>query len=318
MFNKVKREVFSIDIALPMRRFKNILILHFLSNSAFCFQFYLQFRIPVPYSASAFRFRIPVPHSGSVFRIITNERLKQKNYQSSGNANSELSTQRIDDLNKVNNSTLHILSPVTFPKDALPKLVHSNLTDSMTNESSMQRICNEPSETRISKRPKRKVCHEYSKTEGEEIVRLDVKLSTLKEKRKNADQRNCKRLGALPLVDLSNEKQHYKLIPRDDLDPADVYVRDKAKQVHPIKRKKNPFWKHQLRNRPPSLLRRPTKDWLNHLELVHIITTNPPYKDVSSNQKNLQNDQYQPESQTDWKKPITFLPLVGEVLCKAQ
>ena len=44
-------------------------------------------------------------------KSITNERIKQKNYQSSGNANSELSTRRIDDLNKVNNSTLHILSP---------------------------------------------------------------------------------------------------------------------------------------------------------------------------------------------------------------
>ena len=39
----------------------------------------------------------------------------------------------------------------------------------MTNKSSMPRICKEPSETQISKRPKQKVCHAYSKTEGEKM-----------------------------------------------------------------------------------------------------------------------------------------------------
>ena len=63
------------------------------------------------------------------------------------------------------------------------------------------------------------------------------------------------------------------------LDSAVVDAPSKAKQVHPIKSKKNSSWTQQLRKRPPSILRRPTKDWSNHLDLVHLKTTNPPFKD---------------------------------------
>ena len=57
----VKREAIFIIIALPTRRFKTILILYFLPNSAF----YLQFRIPVPYSGSAF---YPYPNVLRLYR----------------------------------------------------------------------------------------------------------------------------------------------------------------------------------------------------------------------------------------------------------
>ena len=80
--------------------------------------------------------------------------------------------------------------------------------------------------------------YEPSKTESEENV--GVQSSTLKENRKSADKRSCKRLDAVPLVDLSNDTQ-CKFTPRVNLDPADVYACAKANQVHPIKSKKDPF-----------------------------------------------------------------------------
>ena len=99
-------------------------------------------------------------------------------------------------------------------------------------------------------------------------------------KKENIDQRNYKRLGALPLADLS---------------------KDKAEQVDPIKGKKNPFWKHHLRNRPPSQVRRSTKDWFNHLEVVHIITTNPLTKTCLQNQRTLRTTNISPNHKPNGK-----------------
>ena len=108
-------------------------------------------------------------------KSITNERFKQKNNQSSGNANSELSTRRADDLNQVNNSTLQIPSLVTSPKVALSRPAQINQIDNTTNEPSIPRNCNEPSDTLISESPKNKVYYVYPKTDGGENVQPHVK-----------------------------------------------------------------------------------------------------------------------------------------------
>jgi hypothetical protein len=72
----------------------------------------------------------------------------------------------------------------------------------------------------------------------------------------------------------------------------------------PLKnRKKNPFQK-LFKTRPPSLLRRPTNDWLNHLKLLHLITTDNSFKN--------QFPKYQSESRPELRKPSVFLPMTGQ------
>ena len=186
-----------------------------------------------------------------------NENIKQAHYHSNENANLEIGTQVVGDLNKDNNKQ----------------------SDSIRNELSMPITGYEPSKTPANNYHKQNICNAFLRTESEENV--GVQSSMLKEKRRSADKRSCKCLGALPLVDLSNDTQ-CKFTPRVNLDPADVDACAKAKRVHPIKSKTNPSRTQQLRNRPASILRRPTKDWLNHLNLVHLITTNPSLKDQFS------------------------------------
>lgn len=77
------------------------------------------------------------------------------------------------------------------------------------------------------------------------------------------------------------------------------------KKTRKVSFRKNPFPKNQLRSRPPSCLHRPTKEWLNHLELVHQVT-----KPI----KHFRDDQFLSELQLDLSKNIAFLPLIG--LCR--
>jgi hypothetical protein len=65
---------------------------------------------------------------------------------------------------------------------------------------------------------------------------------------------------------------------------------------------KNPFLKNHFRSRPPSFLKRPTQDWLNHLELVHQVMK--PNHSLDG--------QFLFESQPDLSKNIAFLPLIGQ------
>jgi hypothetical protein len=223
-------------------------------------------------------------------KSINNEHFKQKNNQSNGNANLDINIQSAD-VNKENNRSLYIPLPVTSPNRVLSKSVN-NLTDSMSVESFKPRNLNKLSVTLINKHPKQKA------SQDEESIQPSGKLSTLNTKINFVDKYN-----------------RHKIIPRDYRNhTSHLVAHDKAEHVPLEKRKKNPFRKHYFRNKPPSLLRRPTKDWLNHLNLVHLITTDSPHKNQFLNQKNLHNGQYQSESRTDFrKKRITFLPLVGAV-----
>jgi hypothetical protein len=64
----------------------------------------------------------------------------------------------------------------------------------------------------------------------------------------------------------------------------------------------DPFRKNHFRSRPPSYLKRPTQDWLNHLELVHQVMK----------PNNSWDGQFLFESQPDLSKNIAFLPLIGQ------
>jgi hypothetical protein len=210
-------------------------------------------------------------------KSIINEPLKQKSNQSNGNANLDINIQSAD-LNKENNRSLYIPFPVTPPNGVLLKSVN-NLTDSMSDESFKQRNYNKLSEILINKHPKQKTRQEV------ESIQPSGKLSTPNTKINFVDKHN-------------RHKVAY----------------DKAEYVPLEKRKKNPLRKHYFLYKPPSLLRRPTKDWLNHLNLVHIITTDSSHKNWFFNKKNLHNGHHQFESRTDFqRKRITFLPLVGAV-----
>ena len=193
-------------------------------------------------------------------KLAANENIKQTNYHSNENANLEMGTQGLGDLNKENNSQ----------------------TDSIRNELSTPTAWNESSKTPINKHYKQKICHAFLKTKSEENI--GVQSSTPKEKRKNPNKCSCKRLGALPLVDLSNDTQ-CKLTPRVNLDPADVYTRAKAKKVHPIKSKKNLFWIQQLQNRPPSIYSSPTDQRLvKPLRTCPFNNHQPPFQESVFNQ----------------------------------
>ena len=210
-------------------------------------------------------------------KSIINEPLKQKSNQSNGNANLDINIQSAD-LNKENNRSLYIPLHVTSANGVLLKSVN-NSTDSMSDESFKPRNHNKLSEILINKHPKQRASQDV------ESIQPSGKLSTPNTK-----------------INFVVKHNRHKI------------AHDKAEHVPLEKRKKNPFRKHYFRNKPPSLLRRPTKDWLNHLNLVHLITTDSPHNNQFLNQKNLHNGQYQFESRTDFRrKRITFLPLVGAV-----
>ena len=83
--------------------------------------------------------------------------------------------------------------------------------------------------------------------------------------------------------------------------PATIEIAESICDQHFFR--KNPFPKNQLRSRLPSYLKRPTQDWLNHLELVH---------QVMKPMKHSRNGQFLFELQPDLSKNIAVLPLTGQ------
>ena len=67
---------------------------------------------------------------------------------------------------------------------------------------------------------------------------------------------------------------------------------------------KSPFPKNHFRRRPPSYLKWPTQEWLNHLELVYQMM-NPT--------NHSRDGQFLFELQPDPTKNTSFLPLIGQV-----
>ena len=94
-----------------------------------------------------------------------------------------------------------------------------------------------------------------------------------------------------------------------NLDSAVADAPAKAKQIHPIKSKKNSSWIQQSRNRLPSILRRPTKDWSNHLDLVHLKTTNPPFKDQFSICTTSRVKQTKPRRESGYRNNVKALSM---------
>ena len=78
--------------------------------------------------------------------------------------------------------------------------------------------------------------------------------------------------------------------------------RSKSQDQDPFR--KNPFPKSHFRRRPPSYLKRPTQEWLNHLELVYQMM-NPT--------NHSRDGQFLFELQPDPTKNTSFLPLIGQV-----
>ena len=196
-----------------------------------------------------------------------NECSEQKIYQSNRNDNSDLKTQSTDELNKGNNRILNTL-PITSPKDA--SLVR-----------------------------KQKVSRAYQNAKGEVNTKLNCNLSI--RNRKNVDTCHRTRSSTLPLTKSLKDNLHHGTSQNGNIgrNPPSGHTRDKTNQIynqsHSAKYKTNPFWKSQYRNRPPSCLRRPSKDWLNHLHLVRQITANcSPNTEMPS-------------------QPIAFLPLCGAI-----
>ncbi len=118
---------------------------------------------------------------------------------------------------------------------------------------------------------------------------------------KNVDTCHRTRSSTLPLTKSLKDNLHHGTSQNGDIgrNPPSGHTRDKTNQIHnqshSAKYKTNPFRKSQYRNRPPSCLRRPSKDWLNHLHLVRQITaTCSPNTEMPS-------------------QPIAFLPLCGAI-----
>jgi hypothetical protein len=196
-----------------------------------------------------------------------NECSEQKICQSNRNDNPDLKTQSTDELNKGNNRILNTL-PITSPKDA--SLVR-----------------------------KQKVSRAYQNAKGEVNTKLNCNLST--RNRKNVDTCHRTRSSTLPLTKSLKDNLHHGTSQNGNIgrNPPSGHTRDKTNQIHnqshSAKYKTNPFRKSQYRNRPPSCLRRPSKDWLNHLHLVRQITaTCSPNTEMPS-------------------QPIAFLPLCGAI-----
>ena len=134
------------------------------------------------------------------------------------------------------------------------------------------------------------------------VPQLQLENQSIKSKDTNIFSLNHQRATSksinLPLVELSNPPKKTINTRR-----APVNHTDKNNANHALlkNRKKNPF-QNLFKTRPPSLLRRPTTDWLNH---VHLITTDNSPKN--------QCPKYQSELRLDPRKPSVFLPLIGPI-----
>ena len=128
-------------------------------------------------------------------------------------------------------------------------------------------------------------------------------------------------MGGLPLVGLPNGIIHRTPAQnnsRNDLKSSyNCHVKQKEKKGEQIgyqsaELKENHFRKRHTRIKPPSCLRQPTKEWLDHLELVRQVSAKCPKNNhILKSSKHLRNNQFLFELPIDTSKITVFLPLIG-------